>query len=282
MRCSASSRGWLRPDGVLAMMITPLAGFFPNIMRRQLSFRITDPTLSFEEKTAHLISAFGSHLATIADMTRTPRDRVHDCMLNPHYFNVVISLNTVLDALGSEIEMLAAFPGFTLDWRWFKSLSGRQRRFNGITFSAYHDNLHNFVDYRKKWARRPASINARLDVDFIAIDRAAVAWQAALDGSTPLQRVIEVVSARLSDIVPAIVIDRDTGNALEDLKAVWNDPQQDAELVRNMRVFKELFAPEIVHIWLGRPHVAMSVPQSARRQSGEISNSSPQIPDLIQ
>src|SRR5262249_48579804 len=112
------------PGGVLVMTFTPSSGLFSNIMRRLLSLRVADPALGFQEQTSRLIEVYQPQLATIANMTRSTRDWVQDCMLNPHYFNIVIPLDTLLDAIGDQMEVLATFPRFTLDWRWFKTLSG--------------------------------------------------------------------------------------------------------------------------------------------------------------
>src|SRR6202035_1229420 len=98
----------------------------------------------------------------------------------PHYFNIVIPLDTVLKTVDESMEVLATFPRFTLDWRWFKSLSGEGRRFNEIPLDAYHENTHNFIDYRKSWPPRTAAANAELDASFTDIHRAALAWDVAL------------------------------------------------------------------------------------------------------
>ena len=91
------------PGGALVLTMVPLSGFFPNIMRKLLALRLIDRSKSFDEQTRALIDVFGPHLATMPAMTRSHRDWVHDCMLNPHYLNVALPLDTILETIGGEI-----------------------------------------------------------------------------------------------------------------------------------------------------------------------------------
>jgi len=244
------------PGGVLVLTFTPSSGLFSNIMRRLLSLRIIDPTLDFEKKTKRLIDVFAPQLATIANMTRSTRDWVQDCMLNPHYFNIVIPLDTVLKAIGGEMEVLATFPRFTPDWRWFKSLSGSARQFNDVMLDAYRENLHNFIDYRKTWRARPTTANSQLDAAFRGIHHAAVRWRSALDSGDPASTkpLVEQIGALLSDIVVGLAeIDHDTSQAIRELKSVWEHPQLDAAMVRDMKVYGSLFGRETPYISLTQP-----------------------------
>ena len=70
------------PCGVLVVTVVPLSGFFPNIMRKLLALRIGSRFRDFEQRTAVLVEVFGPHLSTMASMTRSHRDWVHDCMMN--------------------------------------------------------------------------------------------------------------------------------------------------------------------------------------------------------
>jgi hypothetical protein len=241
------------------MTFTPTSGLFSNIMRRLLSLRIIDPSRGFEEKTNELIGVFAPQLATIANMTRSTRDWVQDCMLNPHYFNIVIPLDTLLTAIGGDMEVLATFPRFTPDWRWFKELSGGARQFNDIALRAYRENLHNFIDYRKVWQPRAASANAQLDAKLVAIHQAAIRWQSALDHGAPASTkpLVSEISAFLADIVRDLAeIDAETGRAMEELKTVWDHPQLDAAMVRDMKMYSSLFGRETPYISLTRPRAA--------------------------
>lgn len=237
--------------GVLAITCVPLSGFVPNIMRKLLALRLTNQSLTFEQQTAQLVDIFASHLSTIADMTRSHRDWVQDTMLLPSYLNIALPLETLVDAVGDNMEVLATFPRFTLDWRWFKSLTGEKRRFNEQMLNSYRENLHNFIDYRKVWPTRSVDANTQLDAAFRELHQNALNWQVTgksygNDSSNPL---IERISELLRKIsVELAQIDERLGVAFDELNSVWQHPKMDAKMVRDMRTFSTLFGRETVYV----------------------------------
>ena len=243
------------PGGVLVLTFVPLCGFFPNIMRKLLTLRMTDHALTFEEQTTKLVDIFASHLSSIADMTRSHRDWVHDTMLNPHYLTIALPLETVIEAIGHNMEALATFPRFTQDWRWFKSLTGKERKFNAHTLGAYRENLHNFLDYRKVWPPRPASANVRLDAAFRAIHQMGLSWQAAADARDDSATAVRIerVSEQLANVMAEFVqISAELGVAVDELKSVWQHPRMDASMVQDMRAFGALFGRETIYASFAR------------------------------
>jgi SAM-dependent methyltransferase len=240
------------PGGVLVVTVVPLSGFFPNVMRRLLALRIIDPAATFEQNTAHAVEAFGSHLATIKDMTRSHRDWVHDCMLNPHYLNVALSFETVFETVGPMMEVLATFPRFTPDWRWFKSLVGARRGFSEAVLNAYRENLHTLVDYRNVWPPRPAASNASMDDAFSSLHRSALTWQNATTDAEKAQASREIAD-RLSVIGSSLAeVDPQLGRAVAEVRSIWLRPQLDAAILRDMHEFKVLFGRETVYLSLTR------------------------------
>src|SRR4051794_17630925 len=169
----------VRPGGVLAMTLTPLIGLLPNMMRKLLALRLVDRDMPFADKVTRLAEIFGPHLRTIRNMTRSHRDWVMDCMLNPHYFNIILPLDAVIAEIGSRAEVLGTVPRFYADWRWFKSLVGSERRFNAAFQASYISNLHNFVDYRREFTARAAEQNQVLDAICRDFRSAALSWQKA-------------------------------------------------------------------------------------------------------
>jgi hypothetical protein len=239
------------PGGVLVITCVPLSGFFSNIMRKLLALRLTDTKLTFEKQTAHLVDIFAPHLSTIADMTRSHRDWVHDSMLNPHYLNIALPLEAVIEAVGENLEVLETFPRFTSEWRWFKSLTGGKRRFSDQMLSSYRENLHNFVDYRQIWPARQADANSRLDAAFHAIHQTALSWEVAEKpyDNGAMGALIDRITHQLSSIIPELVqISPELGAAVAELKSVWQHPQMDAAMVRDMRTFGSLFGRETVYV----------------------------------
>jgi hypothetical protein len=225
-------------------------------MRKLLALRILPADLDFEQKSEALVEVFGPHLATIPNMTRSHRDWVHDCMINPHYLNVGLPLGTVLGAVGTEMEALATFPRFSTDWRWFKGLTGADRRFNEELIAAEAANLPTFVDYRKTFPAQPADSNRLLSANFSDLHAFALDWQRAYEASqseriaelgSKITAVVGVIARRLSEIDP------DMGKAVAEVGAIWSKEAPSVADVRDMRGFGSLFGRETVYLSLTRP-----------------------------
>ena len=239
------------PGGVLVMTVVPLSGFFPNIMRKLLALRLCAASLGFEERTSRLVEVFGPHLSTMKSMTRSHRDWVHDCMINPHYLHVGLPLPTFLGAIGAEFELLSTFPRFATDWRWFKALTGAARNFNGHALAAYRANALNFVDHR---TIRPPSDEAsavRLDEAMTALYEAAVRLQQAglspdMSIEAPAFLAVTVALDQVDDILGRLA--PDLGPALAELGAVWRKPVLDPAEIRGMQAFGALFGRETVYV----------------------------------
>jgi SAM-dependent methyltransferase len=242
----------VRPGGVLAMTLTPTIGLLPNMMRKLLALRLVRRETPFTEKVTQLVEAFGPHLRTIRHMTRSHRDWVMDCLLNPHYFNIILPLDAVITEIGSRAEVLATVPRIHTDLRWFKSLVGSERRFNAAFQASYVSNLHNFVDYRREFPARDAEQNAVLDAICRDFRRAGLDWLKAYDTtgiSDPatadlIGQAIRRLGAELG------AINRELGMAFEELCATWDNPALDADAIAAMRHFSGLFGRETLYVSL--------------------------------
>lgn len=241
------------PGGTLVLTMVPPSGFFANIMRKLFALRLDDPESAFDDRTARLVGIFGPHLSSVANMTRSHRDWVHDCMLNPHYLDVALPLETILDAVGGELEALATLPRFTLDWRWFKALAGDGRDFNGHMLAAYRRNAHNFVDYRRVFEPTEAE-DAALNSAFLRFHAAARDWQQSFLGGANVTAAAAAISAALSEVAAAMSrIDGDIAAAVEEARTVWGEPHLRPEQVRDVTKFAALFGRETVYISFTRP-----------------------------
>jgi SAM-dependent methyltransferase len=242
----------VRPGGVLAMTLTPLIGLLPNMMRKLLALRLVDRDMVFADKATLLTEIFGTHLQTIQNMTRSHRDWVMDCMLNPHYLNIILPIDAVIAEIGSRSEVLATVPRFHTDWRWFKSLVASERRFNASFQESYIRNLHNFVDYRREFAARSAEENQILVSICEDFRTAARAWQQAFDATGVSDQALAQTIGRLVRQLGRELeaIDPELGQAFRELCDVWDDPGVDAASVMAMKHFKGLFGRETVYVSL--------------------------------
>jgi SAM-dependent methyltransferase len=243
------------PGGTLVVTIVPYSGFFPNVLRYLLARRIVDPHASFADQTASLVRAFGPHLKNIADMTRSHEHWVQDCVLNPHYLNVSLPPDMLLDQIGDSMEILGSSPRFAPEWRWFKGLVGEARNFSGAFLRSYAENLHNFVDYRKVLPPRRADDNSRIEDQCRALHSAALAWERdrasggpALDNlGADILAAVSGVSTLLKQISP------DWGLALDEVAALWTKPRLEADDIAAMTHFASLFGRETVYVSFTKP-----------------------------
>ncbi len=125
------------PDGVLVLTCVHPQGFYPNQLRRKIAARLVNDSMSFENKTQILVSAFETHLETLKDMTRSHRDWVQDQLLNPAVEHILLTFPMLIERLGKDFTILGTSPEFITDWRWFKSLYGDARQFNAHALKDY-------------------------------------------------------------------------------------------------------------------------------------------------
>ena len=140
----AKLASFVAPQGVLVLTCVHPQGFYPNQLRRKIAARLVNDSMSFENKTQILVSAFETHLATLQDMTRSVRDWVQDMLLNPAVENIVLTFPMLIEHLGAEFTILGTSPEFITDWRWFKRLHGEHRLFNERALVYYHQQHEKF------------------------------------------------------------------------------------------------------------------------------------------
>jgi hypothetical protein len=232
-----------------------LSGFFPNVMRKLLALRLTDRSTAFDEQTKSLVDAFAPHLATIANMTRSHVDWVHDCMMNPHYLNVALPLDTAMEAVG-DMEILGTFPRFTPDWRWFKGLTGESRRFNEVVLKAYRENVHNFVDYRTVYPPLPIEHGQCLNDEFASLHKAALEWQSSWENDHRGQaaQASEMIGGLLASILVNLGnVDKSLSEAVREVEVLWKQSALSLDAVRNLKLFGGLFGRETIYVSFTRP-----------------------------
>ena len=244
--------GTLVADGGLLVVtvVTPV-GFLPNILRKALTCKMDDPAAPFADRTATLSAAFGPHLRTIPAMTRSVTDWVHDCMLNPAYYGIMLTLPMVVDDLGERFDVLGSSPRFAADWRWFKELAGPGREFNRHFVGEYHRQLHNFLDYRQVLPMRDEARNVELDAAVWQVAEQTALLESALHAGHPSTRLatnveaaVRRVVANLTDLPPELTA------ALNEFLAVFTEPTLTPDVVGHMTHFNGLFGRETVYVSL--------------------------------
>lgn len=252
---SAHERKLLRKLGRLVadrglLVVTTVApvGVLPNVLRKALACRLGSPAAPFAERTAVLCEAFGPHLRTLPDMTRTPTDWVQDNVMNPAYLGVILPIPTVLADLGDRFDVLGSSPRFAADWRWFKSLCGDGREFNAHFLAEYHRSLHNLFDHRRELPPRDPDANRAFE---------SAAWDVA-------QRVGDLEQAATTQAIRAVVdavkrvqagmtdLPGEWSAALGEFLDVFARPDLTPERVAGLERFGGLFGRETVYVSLER------------------------------
>lgn len=242
--------GLVRPGGVLVMTMVPLTGMLSNIIRKLLAMRLVDRNLPFEEQAEILTAVFGKHLQTMKSMTRSHRDWVIDNLLNPHYLNVALTLDMVLDEIGSSMEMLSSIPRVVADWRWFKSLVREERDYNSLFRKSFHRNLHNFFDYRREFPPRSAEKNLSIESLCGQLHAAALSWEGIFNSTGQSDRACaETIDSALSKLSQSLgAIDPELEFAVREARSVWNMQAVEARHIEEMKYFSGMFGREAVYI----------------------------------
>jgi 2-polyprenyl-3-methyl-5-hydroxy-6-metoxy-1,4-benzoquinol methylase len=248
-----SERGLIRklgalvaPGGLLALTTVSPVGFLPNVLRRLLADRLVSRQQSFEERTNILVEAFGPHLATMAAMTRSSVDWVHDTVMNPHYLNICLSIPMVAEDLGSSMTFIGSSPDFAVDWRWFKSLYGDARQFNDHFLGEYYCNCHNFLDHRQMLRRAEPGQNVQLEDAACQL----IATAGKIDGAARPDQV-QAILTQLQTFLDALAAGApESIAALREFSELYALPTLGIADVRNMKSFAGLFGRENVYVSL--------------------------------
>jgi SAM-dependent methyltransferase len=228
--------------GFLIVTAVSPVGMLPNLLRRALTNRLTGPDDPFPDRTEALCRAFGPHLRTIAAMTRGVTDWVHDNMLNPAYFGILLTVPMVLAELGSGFDVLGSSPRFAADWRWFKGLCGPDRDFNRHVLGEYRSGLHNFFDHRTVLPARDAGRNAELEAAALAVADAVRDWEAGEADADAVDAVARRVIAGIADLPASWTA------ALDEFLDAFAEPGLTSEVVAELPRFGPLFGRETIYL----------------------------------
>jgi SAM-dependent methyltransferase len=228
--------------GLLVVTAVSPVGILPNVLRRALSNKLTDPDDPFAARTAALSQAFGPHLRTISSMTRGVTDWVHDNMLNPAYFGILMTVPMAVGELGGSFDLLGASPSFAADWRWFKGLCGAERDFNRHALAEYRAGLHNFFDHRAVLPARDPARNVELESAALAVAHAVRRWEADQGDADGVEAAVRRVIAGIADLPAA------WSAGLDEFLDAFAEPGLTPEAVASLPRFSPLFGRETIYL----------------------------------
>jgi SAM-dependent methyltransferase len=228
--------------GVLLITAVSPVGMLPNLLRRALARKLAPADEPFAERTARLCRAFGPHLRTLTAMTRGVTDWVHDNMLNPAYFGIMLTVPMVLAELSGGFDVLGSSPRFAADWRWFKGLCGAERDFNRHVLKEYRAGIHNFFDHRAVLPAREPARNAEFETAALSVCHAIREWEERDADSDEIDRAVRRAMSGMADL-PA-----HWSAALDEFLDAFADPHLTAEAVAAMPLFGPLFGRETIYL----------------------------------
>jgi len=243
-RLMAKLASYVRPGGVLVTTLTSPIGMLANTLRRILGDILIAGSPSLAERTSVLVKAFGSHLATMKDMSRPNEDWVQDSLLNPGFLTSCLTPGVFFDTLGSGFSVYGSVPKLVTDWRWYKSLYGDGRRFNQVFLESYLANCHNLFDYRDVLPPRPAAANTALENRCrILLTMVAAYWEKkAPPPRDGIARQVEDIRAAVADV------SRPWADGIGEFLDVFAKDAITPETVAGMTKLAPIFGRELLYI----------------------------------
>lgn len=154
---------FVKPGGLLFISFFPPIGGMATYLRRLIGHRLVSRNNKIQIKTDILKNAFSSHLKQLKSMTRSHEHWIQDSILNPY---ICVAHNTpklCREILDHRFQIYQSVPKFSNDWRWYKSLHGKQRKFNEVFLEEYNSISHCMIDYRIKNLKRSKKKNIELE-----------------------------------------------------------------------------------------------------------------------
>tara|TARA_B100000900_G_scaffold394540_1_gene392067 strand:+ start:794 stop:1954 length:1161 start_codon:yes stop_codon:yes gene_type:complete len=154
---------FVKPGGMLFISFLPPSGTISTCIRRLIGKRLINNKQTLNEKTDILKKSFSSHLYTMQSMTRSHEHWIQDSLLNP-YINLAHNNPSIaLNVLGKKFEIYNSVPKLNLDWRWYKSIHGKNKFWNEIFLKNYFSMSHCLIDYRIDNYKRSLKKNENLE-----------------------------------------------------------------------------------------------------------------------
>ena len=163
---------FVKPGGVMINTFYSPIGGMATFLRRLLGYRLISKNDKMQKKTSILEKAFSSHLKTLSSMSRSHKHWIQDSILNPHIYVGISTPRIFTKILNNKFSIHQSVPHFASDWRWYKSLHGKKRKFNENFLSEYDSISHCMIDFRMVGLKRSKKANNALEkmcIDFAIV-----------------------------------------------------------------------------------------------------------------
>jgi len=232
---------FVKSGGVMINTFYSPIGGMATFLRRLLSYRLISKKDTMEKKTTILEKAFSSHLKTLSSMSRSHKHWIQDSILNPHIYVGISTPRLFAKILNNKFSIHQSVPHFASDWRWFKSLHGKKKKFNENFLSEYDSISHCMIDYRMNSIKRSKEKNKELeklcsDFSIITRDNENLGYEAYMENIEPhLSKIINNVEKDLSE---------STRKSLYEANTILKKKKLKAEDISTMSEFSSFFGRE--------------------------------------
>ena len=232
---------FVKKGGVMVKTFLPPIGAMSTFLRRLLGSRLVCSEDSLQKKTEVLCEAFSPHLNTMSSMSRSHNHWIQDSILNPYFCVAINTPRICSEIIGDQFAIYQSVPRFAKEWRWYKSLHGKERNFTENFLLEYDAHSHCLIDYRANEFKRSTKKNYELQglcYDFakITTKNEKLGYKAYIKNVDPL----------LSKIIGNIGSDLglNVKKALSEVSILLQQKEINVSQVANMSDFSFLFGRE--------------------------------------
>ena len=232
---------FVKSGGVMINTFYSPIGGMATFLRRLLGYRLISKEDTMETKTRILEKAFSSHLKTLNSMSRSHKHWIQDSILNPHIYVGISTPRLFHKILNNKFSLHQSIPHFANEWRWFKSLHGKKRKFSENFLSEYDSISHCMIDFKMNGAKRLTKKNNELEK--MCIDFAAVAKNNEKFGYEKYIKNIEPIFIKIINNLESD-LSLHTKKALQEVNLLLKKKKVRINDVARMAKFKFFFGRE--------------------------------------
>ena len=233
----------LAKGGILITTIGSPLGGVANSIRRVLAWSIRDTDKDIQHNTQLIVEAFQTHLDTIQDMSRLSEDWVQDVLINPAFFLLHPTPGMFIEDMGNEFDIYQTYPKFTQEWRFYKSLYGKNKRLNKTFLDSYYRNVHNFFDYLIHLPVAEMELNVSLEKEAFDVINTIAKKENEEDHiiDDSLRNTLELFFNRL------IEINVGWYEPLQEVMELMAKPSIQVSDIQSLRFFNKIFGRELIY-----------------------------------
>jgi protein-L-isoaspartate O-methyltransferase len=225
--------------GVLVITCTDEVAYLSDLLRRLFGQMLLTSSKEeiLNEKIIKLLPVFTPHLKHLKGMTRRYDDWIIDTIVNPASCGRLFTIFDALTAVSDEFEFYGSSPHFVSDWRWYKSIQGKDKDYNQRALQQYWMNLHNLMDYRFTFPARDVISNKEL-YNWCCSLRKAIQQYENGKSMTPLKQIEKY----LQEIIVIVnEFSQETANALSEALNLLNNQPFEGHEIAEMKKFAPFF-----------------------------------------